>query len=114
MSEPGTRTDPPYLAFGREVRRLRSTLGLTLEQLAERSELTPNYIGSVENGRRDPSLSTVLALAKGLGVGAGELLGGRSDLGPQASEAACLLESLTPELQDAVLSLLRVLTRRRR
>jgi transcriptional regulator with XRE-family HTH domain len=89
-------------------------LGLTLEQLAERSELTPNYIGSVENGRRDPSLSTVLALAKGLNVGAGELLGGRGDLGPQASEAACLLESLTPELQDAVLELLRVLTRKRR
>jgi transcriptional regulator with XRE-family HTH domain len=87
---------------------------LTLEQLAERSELTPNYIGSVENGRRDPSLSTVLALAKGLGVAPAELLGNRDDLSPIACEAATLLESLTPELQGAVLELLRVLARKRR
>lgn len=85
-----------------------------MEQLAERSELTPNYIGSVENGRRDPSLSTVLALAKGLGVGPSELLGGRDDLGPLAAEAAALMEHLTPELQTAVLELLRVLARKRR
>jgi transcriptional regulator with XRE-family HTH domain len=102
------------LAFGREVRRRRSTLGLTLEQLAERSDLTPNYIGSVENGRRDPSLSTVLALAKGLGVGPAELLGSGEDLGPRPTEAAMLLETLTPELQQAVLELLRVLARKRR
>jgi transcriptional regulator with XRE-family HTH domain len=102
------------LAFGREVRRRRNTLGLTLEQLAERSDLTPNYIGSVENGRRDPSLSTVLALAKGLGVGPAELLGGRDDFGPLATEAATLVEYLTPDLQAAVLELLRVLARKRR
>jgi transcriptional regulator with XRE-family HTH domain len=102
------------LAFGREVRRRRSTLGLTLEQLAERSDLTPNYIGSVENGRRDPSLSTVLALAKGLDVGPAELLGGSGDFGPLATEAAALLEHLTPELQNAVVELLRVLARKRR
>jgi transcriptional regulator with XRE-family HTH domain len=102
------------LAFGREIRRRRSTLGLTLEQLAERSDLTPNYIGSVENGRRDPSLSTVLALAKGLGVGPAELLGSRDDLGPLATEAATLIEHLPPELQAAVLELLRVLARKRR
>jgi transcriptional regulator with XRE-family HTH domain len=102
------------LAFGREVRRRRSTLGLTLEQLAERSDLTPNYIGSVENGRRDPSLSTVLALAKGLGVGPAELLGGRDDLGPVATEAAALMEQVSPDLQVAVLELLRVLARKRR
>lgn len=106
------RADPAYLAFGREVRRRRSTLGLTLEQLAERSELTPNYIGSVENGRRDPSLSTVLALAKGLEVAPAELLGSRDDLGPVAAEAAALIEGLTPELQQAVFELLRVLTRK--
>jgi XRE family transcriptional regulator, regulator of sulfur utilization len=114
MSEPETRTDPAYLAFGREVRRRRSTLGLTLEQLAERSDLTPNYIGSVENGRRDPSLSTVLALAKGLGVKPAELLGGEEHLSPRPTEAAMLLETLPAELQQGVLELLRVLARKRR
>jgi transcriptional regulator with XRE-family HTH domain len=102
------------LAFGREVRRRRGVLGLTLEQLAERSDLTPNYIGSVENGRRDPSLSTVLALAKGLGVSPAELLGSRDDQSPLATEAATLLENLPPELQNGVVELLRVLSKKRR
>jgi transcriptional regulator with XRE-family HTH domain len=89
-------------------------LGLTLEQLAERSSLTPNYIGTVENGRRDPSLSTVLALAKGLGVSAGELLGSMGDQATPSSEAVALIEALSPEHQGALLELLRVLARRRR
>lgn len=102
------------LAFGREVRRSRIALGLTLEQLAERSGLTPNYIGTVENGRRDPSLSTVLALARGLGVAPGELLGGAGELSPISTEAATLIEGLSPELQSATLELLRAISRRRR
>jgi transcriptional regulator with XRE-family HTH domain len=102
------------LTFGREVRRRRGALGLTLEQLAERSGLTPNYIGTVENGRRDPSLSTVLALAKGLSLAPGELLGGVGDLSPASTEAATLIETLTPEVQVATLELLRVLSKRRR
>jgi transcriptional regulator with XRE-family HTH domain len=102
------------LTFGREVRRRRGALGLTLEQLAERSGLTPNYIGTVENGRRDPSLSTVLALAKGLGLAPGELLGGVGELSPASTEAATLIETLSPEVQVATLGLLRVLSKRRR
>lgn len=113
MSAPITRRTAP-LTFGREVRRRRGALGLTLEQLAERSGLTPNYIGTVENGRRDPSLSTVLALAKGLGLAPGELLGGVGELSPASTEAATLIETLSPDVQVSMLELLRVLSKRRR
>jgi transcriptional regulator with XRE-family HTH domain len=102
------------LRFGREVRRRRKALGLTLEQLAERSGLTPNYIGTVENGRRDPSLSTISALARGLGVPTGELIGGVFDMSSEAIEAARLLDSVAPEVQTAVLQLLRSVSKRRR
>jgi transcriptional regulator with XRE-family HTH domain len=102
------------VAFGTTIRRKREGLGLTLEELAERSGLSPNYVGSVENGRRDPSLSTILALAKGFRVPAAELLGGARDVGPEALEAARLFEAATPEVQDAVLRLLRAVVRRRR
>ncbi len=102
------------MSFGATVRRKREGLGLTLEALAERARLSPNYIGTVENGRRDPSLSTVLALAKALRVPAGELLGGVEDLEPEALEAARLFRDAAPEVQDAVLRLLRAVTRRRR
>ncbi len=102
------------LSFGREVRRRRKALGLTLEQLAEKSALTPNYIGTVENGRRDPSLSTVMALAKGLSIPPGELFGGVAELSPAALEAARLFEAAPADVQGAVLQLLRALPRRRR
>jgi len=100
--------------FGKEVRRRREALGLTIEQLAERAGLTPNYVGTVEMGKRDPSLSTVLALAKGLRAPPAELFGGVKDLGPAGVEAGRLLEAAAPDVQDAVLKLLRAVTRRRR
>jgi transcriptional regulator with XRE-family HTH domain len=87
---------------------------MTLEQLAERSGLSPNYVGSVENGRRDPSLSTVLALVKGLKSTPGELLGGVKELTPEAFEAGRLFDGASAELQDVVLRLLRAVSRRRR
>jgi transcriptional regulator with XRE-family HTH domain len=87
---------------------------MTIEQLAERSGLTPNYIGTIEIGQRDPSLSTVLALARGLSVPPGELFGGVGRLSPSALEAARLFEGTSPEVQDAVLRLLRGVLRRRK
>lgn len=109
-----SRRNLTALSFGREVRRRRKALGLTLEQLAEKSALTPNYIGTVENGRRDPSLSTVLALAKGLSIPPAELLGGVDKLSPAALEAAKLFDAAPGDVQGAVLQILRAIPRRRR
>lgn len=46
----------------------RKRLGLTQEQLAERCDLTPKYITSLEIGRRFPSSETILQLARALGI----------------------------------------------
>ena len=86
---------------------------MTIEELAERAGLTPNYVGTIEIGQRDPSLSTILSLAKGLAVPAGELFGS-GKLSPQGLEAAMLFESTTPEVQEAVVKLLRAVQRKRR
>ena len=93
--------------FGREIRRRRESLGLTLEQLAERAGLTPNYIGAIELGKRDPSLSTILGLARGLGAEPGELFGTVPNLGPAATEMARLFDQTVPDIQEAVLQILR-------
>jgi transcriptional regulator with XRE-family HTH domain len=100
--------------FGKEVRRRRRAARLTLEQLAERAGLSPNYVGSIEKGDRDPSLSSVLALAQGLKVPAGELVGGLPELGPGGLEAGRLFEAAGADVQEAVLALLHALARRRR
>ena len=99
------------MQFGQEVRRHREAAGLTLEALAERSGLTPNYIGGIETGKRDPSLSTVLSLARGLSVSPAELLGGLGNLSPEAIEAGRLFEGTLPEVQGSVLRFLRTVAR---
>ena len=102
------------MKFGQEIRRRRKALGMTIEQLAEKAGLTPNYLGTLEVGRRDPSLSTVLALAKGLSVPPAELFGGPGKLSPEALEAARLFDGVTAELQEIVIRLLRHIQRPRR
>jgi transcriptional regulator with XRE-family HTH domain len=59
--------------IGQEVRRRREELGLTGAELAARSGLSPGAISQIENGKRTPSSTTVMKLARGLGVEVGEL-----------------------------------------
>lgn len=106
--------DDPLIEFGREVRRRREALGLTLEGLAERAELTPNYIGTIENGKRDPSISTITAIAKGLDLAPGELLGEIPELSPMLVEVGKLFDCTTPEIQSAILSIMRASSKLRR
>lgn len=55
-------------AFGRKVRRFRETLGLTQEELAAVAALDRSYVGGIERGERNPSLTAILQLAAALGI----------------------------------------------
>ncbi len=55
-------------AFGRRVRQLRSNLGLSQEQFAERCGLHRTYIGAIERGERNVSLLNIEKIAIALGV----------------------------------------------
>lgn len=56
-----------YLAsFGEKVRELRERQGITLKQLAQLSGLSDRYIIQVEQGAANPSLDSVLRLARAL------------------------------------------------
>jgi transcriptional regulator with XRE-family HTH domain len=61
-------------AFGRRVRELREREGLTQDRLAKLSGMHASVIGRFERGKHDPQLSSVLSIARGLGVSPGELL----------------------------------------
>jgi transcriptional regulator with XRE-family HTH domain len=54
--------------MGARVRRLRQAQQLSQATLAKRARLTRVYITRLEAGRQDPSLSTINALARALGV----------------------------------------------
>jgi transcriptional regulator with XRE-family HTH domain len=60
--------------LGENLRSAREKRELTQEQLSERTGVQAGEISRIETGKRDPQVSTVLKLAKGLGVGPGQLL----------------------------------------
>ena len=62
------------LVFGRRLRHLRRRQGLTLRQLGEALGRPASYLSQLENGRREPRLSTVQKLADALGCNPAELL----------------------------------------
>ena len=66
--------DEDLLALGREIRRHRKAKKFSQEQLAERAELTRNYIGYLERGERNPRAKTLFQLARALDVGMAELM----------------------------------------
>lgn len=56
-----------------EVRRLREKRGWNQTELAFHATLAPSVISQIENGKRNPSASTLKKLANALGVEVGDL-----------------------------------------
>lgn len=61
--------------FGKQLQRLRTRRGLTQEQLAVTAGLSRAFLTRLELGQHDPSLGTLVRLAKALRVSVAELLG---------------------------------------
>lgn len=62
------------IRFGIAVRRRRSELGISQEELAGRAELHRTYIADIERGTRNVSLLNIEKIAKGLGLRIGDLM----------------------------------------
>ena len=55
-------------AIGREVKRYREKLHLTIQELAKAADLSAGMLSKIENGATSPSLSTLQALSQALQV----------------------------------------------
>ncbi|MBN8504921.1 MAG: helix-turn-helix transcriptional regulator [Burkholderiales bacterium] len=62
------------LLFAQNMRRIRLEKKLTQEQVAERAELHPNYISSVERAERNLTISSIEKIAHALEVRMTELV----------------------------------------
>ncbi len=60
--------------FGQRLRHIRRSRNLTLTELGNRVGRAPSVLSLLENGRREPKLSLIEALATALGVPAEELM----------------------------------------
>ena len=61
--------------LGKQLQRLRTRRGLTQEQLAVNVGLSRTFVTRLELGQHDPTLSTLVRLAKALRVSVTDLLG---------------------------------------
>ena len=63
-----------YDDLGKRIRSLRKKQGMTQEQLANGTGMSPSFIGHIERGTRKVSLDTLTDIAKILGVSGSELM----------------------------------------
>lgn len=66
----------PLEQFAHNLRRERINAGLSQERLGDACDLHPTEISRLERAMREPLLSTVVRLARGLGVRPARLLDG--------------------------------------
>ena len=62
------------MTLGEKIQALRTDIGLSQEDLAERLGVSRQAVSKWESGASDPSTSNLLALAKLYGVSAEDLL----------------------------------------
>ena len=82
------------LVLGHRLRHFRKQAGLTLDELGEAVSRPASYLSQLENGHREPRISTVNQLASALGCSPGDLLA------PTAPNRRAELEVALAHMQD--------------
>ena len=65
----------PENEIGANIRRMRTSQGLSLDAMSHKTGLSKGYLSKVENSDKAPPVSTLLLIAKSLGVTISEVFG---------------------------------------
>lgn len=60
--------------LGDNLKKIRVSKNITQTELAETLGIDKSFLSNIENGKTNPTLSTITSLAKALGVSSNELL----------------------------------------
>ena len=90
--------------IGKNIRKFREIKKLRQEDLAEKTDLTTNYIGIIERGEKIPSLETFINILNSLGVSADMVLSDVLDNGYTVKDSLLneKLEKLLPEDRNRI------------
>jgi transcriptional regulator with XRE-family HTH domain len=61
--------------LGKRIKEYRVKRELTLQEMEEKTGFTKGYLSKVENTKKAPPISTLIVLAKALGISLSEILG---------------------------------------
>lgn len=64
---------PTHIKLGQKIKQLRAKLDMTQEELAFKVGVDRSYMGFVERGERNPTLTILIKLAKSLKISIKEL-----------------------------------------
>ncbi|WP_078427530.1 helix-turn-helix domain-containing protein [Alkalihalobacterium alkalinitrilicum] len=57
-----------YNTFGKVIKLIRESRGMTQIELAQNADLSERYIIDIENGKRNPTIDVTYSLASALGT----------------------------------------------
>lgn len=60
--------------LGENLKKIRTKKNITQTELAETLNVDKSFVSNIENGKNNPTLSTITNLAQTLGVSTNELL----------------------------------------
>ena len=69
-----SRKATPEVLFGREIARLKRSVGISLEGLGFGAEVHRTYVSQLERGLKSPPLSVILKLASELKASSSKLV----------------------------------------
>jgi len=107
-------------AIGKIVRRERLKQGWTQEELAEKIDIHPSFVGQIERGIKAASLDTLKRLGAVFGIKSAEFLNEgeenapRRETQPVEQKILNLLKGCTTHEQEAVYQTIRYLLRKKR
>ena len=97
--------------IGKRIKQRREQLGLTQEELAEKTGLTPNYISTLERGASFPRCEKLIILLNGLETSADgifcDVLEHTTDY--QATELSRKIADLPPSAQKRILQMVELM-----
>ncbi len=89
------------VSMGQQIRDKRKLMGMTLEELAERLDVTVSFMGHIERDTRAPSVDTLKKICIVLDLSADDLLGIKRNHSADAKgKARQLLYSLLELLDE--------------
>ncbi|MBQ6076581.1 MAG: helix-turn-helix transcriptional regulator [Clostridia bacterium] len=99
----------PHEEVGSRILEQRKKQGLTREQLAEKADISVQFLADIEKGRKSMTVATLRAIASALSVTTDSIVyGSRSPLPGVEDELYALCAALSPKQQTAAAKLLRV------
>lgn len=88
--------DEHWTAIGERISKLRKNLGLTQEKLAEKADISVQFLVQIEHGKKNMKIATLQRLCSALSVSADYIING-TEAEPCSTEVHSLLNTLSEE-----------------